>query len=128
MRDRLNELLRGEISSGGYNFKLTDRCGDIAMETLVDYLLENGVIVPPIPVKIGDKIYRIMCRGFGDFFIREETVWIVDNHAFAGFEIITKYVSKGCCYFPKIEKDNIGETVFLTKEQAEKALAEVNDK
>ena len=119
MRDRLIELLKkaDEYASG----VCTDY--DEAQEVCADYLLAEGVIVPPLPVKIGDKVYRLMCRGFKDFFLREEAVWIVDLHATAGVEIITKYLDKNrCSYFPKIEKEDIGETIFLTKEEAEKAL------
>lgn len=118
MRDRLIELLEAEC---GFSRYMTD---DERRAKLADHLLAEGVIVPPIPVKIGDKIYRMMCYGFRDFFIREETVWIVDKHYFTGFEIITKYGSNGCSYFPKIEKDDVGKTVFLTREEAEKALTE----
>lgn len=112
MRDRLIELISQVQYSGGLEGRLAD------------HLLANGVIVPPFPVKVGDTIYRLMCRGVKDFFIREETIWIVDNHANAGVEIIAKYISNGSFYFPKIENLSIGKTVFLTKEEAEKALAE----
>lgn len=113
MRDRLIELL---IKSG----VTWNPCG------VADSLLDNGIIVPPIPLRVGDTVYRKMCRGFRDFFIREETVWIVDMHFNAGLEIITKYVEpKGYTYFPKLNIDDIGKTIFLTREQAEKALAEV---
>lgn len=57
MRDRLIELLREEISIGDYNFKLTDRCSDIAIETLADHLLANAVTIAPC--KIGDKVYQV---------------------------------------------------------------------
>ena len=88
-----------------------------------DYLLSTGVIVPPIPVKVGDAVYRIMCRDIKDFFIREETVWIIDRHAVAGIEIITKYLDNGrCAYFPKIEEDSIGKTIFFSREEAEREL------
>lgn len=115
MRDRLIEILRK--SGASFEYALP--------EEIADHLIAEGVIVPPFPAKIGDKVYRIMCRGYKDLFIREETIWIVDNHANAGVEVITKFIDgKGLSYFPKVEKDAIGKTVFLTREEAEKALAE----
>ena len=130
MRDRLIELLKQKSC---VYVPCDNECGgcknvemyDDSIESIADHLLAEGVIVPPLPVKVGDKVYRLMCRGFKDFFLREEAVWIVDLHATAGFEIITKYLDKNrCSYFPKIEKEDIGETIFLTKSEAERALAE----
>lgn len=118
MKDSLLELLKGFRTPicEGINAKLPN------VEGLADYLITNGVIVPPFPVKVRDKVYRIVCR-VKDFFIREETVWIIDVHANAGFEVITKYVDKkGCTYFPKIETEDIGISIFLTREEAERAL------
>lgn len=118
MRDRLIELLEDTLQEWECDVS------NNTIEQIADHLIENGVIVPPFPVKVGDRIYRKMRRGFKDFYIREETVWIVDNHATAGFEGITKCADKNCTFSPKIAEEDIGKTVFLTREQAEKALAE----
>lgn len=123
MRDRLIELLDKKI----YTIDMADSEAiwhSEKMEELADHLLSNGVIVPPFPVKVGDTIYRLMCRGVKDFFLREETIHIVDYHADAGVEVIAKFIANGSLYFPKVEKLSIGKTVFLTREEAEKALAE----
>lgn len=126
MRDRLIEIFKKTNYNpveGGLKANLANQFSEYALNQIIDNLLAEGVIVPPFPAKIGDKVYRIMCRGYKDFRIREETIWIVDNHANAGLEIITKYVeSKGLIYFPKIDIDDIGKTIFLTREEAEKAL------
>ena len=117
-RERLVELIR-------YNTMLTDR----SIEAVVDACMKNGVIVPPYTLKVGDKVYRKMCRGFNDFYLREETVWIVDMHFTAGLEIITKYVeTKGITLLPKIDIEDIGKTVFLSREEAEKVLKERKEK
>ena len=127
MRDRLIELLR-QIEFDYYEecvcaFEDGYKGAPDFAKFFVDRLLDNGVIAPPC--RVGQTVYRVMCRGMRDFFIREETVWIVDMHATAGLEIITKSVEgKGLTYFPKICIENLGKTVFLTREEAEKALAE----
>ena len=77
-----------------------------------EYLLTNGVIVPPC--KVGDKVYKI------EFPFIEE--YEVDN-------ILTSFKLVGeCAFCHKLcyaNFDDIGKTVFLTKEDAEKALKEV---
>ena len=76
-------------------------------EIIADYLLANGVIVPPC--KVGQTVYE-----FDYDFEREET-YVVDTTV-TGFAIIT---------FEEIHSfRQIGKTVFLSKEDAEKALAE----
>lgn len=59
MRDKLIELFKG------FSYECcrpcdkltTDSCNKCAYEQLADYLLENGVIVPPC--KVGDKMYKL---------------------------------------------------------------------
>ena len=81
------------------------------MGDLADYLLANGVIVPPC--KVGDKVW----------FIRDSTIllsmakWIETN----------AYGWCVCCEYPPMSTfafkfDDFGKTVFLTREDAEKAL------
>ena len=92
-------------------------------DTIADYLLENGVIVPPC--KVGDTIYQI----------RENCICTVGH----------RYLHNTCnrptscqdCPHVEIKRwiiettfslsmlDRIGVDFFVTKEQAEKALAEV---
>ena len=120
MKDRLIEL----VDAFAEKVDVKEWYSEELDERLADHLLANGVILPPFPVKVGDKVYRLVRSDFRDFFIREEEVWIVDNHFFAGLEIITKYIIKNCSYFRKIENEAFGKTVFLTREEAEKALKE----
>lgn len=84
-------------------------------EFISGYLLENGVIVPPC--KVGDKMY---CDGkyFASQYtgeIMEFPVNIVETTVISTFrgEIDVQF-----------DFDDFGENVFLTKEEAEKALAE----
>lgn len=87
---------------------------------LADYLLANGIICPPC--KVGDTVYKISRN-----IVRKcEVVYLgisadekcsrlnfVENHADGTF-----YKSYSMVF------DVIGKTVFLTREEAEKALAE----
>lgn len=55
-KEKLIELLH-RASYGAYNHTLEDTHTDKAIEDIADYLLSNGVIVPPC--KIGDVVYII---------------------------------------------------------------------
>lgn len=87
-------------------------------EVVADYLLDNGVIVPPC--KVGD------------------TVWVINSYANSRLEIINRMVEPIEVESVAISKDGIeietveaiyfpehfGELIFFTKKEAEKALAE----
>lgn len=99
MRERLKQLLQEAEGQAAYYD------GDDAYGVAADYLIDNGVIVPPC--KIGDTVYRICKRkydvdGYGMQFIEE--LGIIRN-AFS----LNMY-------------HELGKTVFLTREAAEKAL------
>ena len=78
---------------------------------IADYLLENGVIVPPC--KVGDTVYRC-----GDP-IKKTYEWEIEHIEIYADE--TVFVDDSDNVF---SEDDINKTVFLTKEEAEKALAE----
>ena len=87
------------------------------MESIADYLLENGVIVPP--VKIGTKVYLTPVSGTEIY-----------EHTIDGYRSITNGLAPvemliDVCWG---NTEHIGKTVFLTREEAEKALAERSDK
>ena len=107
-RERLIELLmQGDIAAskqGVFNCCMCKR----EAETIADYLLENGVIVPPC--KVGDMVYifergsyiiPICGQGKPHWEIKIEKCsfkyWLLDNHKF-------------------------GVNMFFTREEAEKAL------
>ena len=82
---------------------------------LADYLLENGVIVPPC--KVGDKFYylgQIAVNGElkNNFKVFEE---VVDSIEEFGTDLII-YDRRGISFG--------ADCIFRTKEEAEKALAE----
>ena len=109
MRDRLIELTKASL------IRHIDKSCKLA-ENIADDLLAGGVIVPP--VKVGQTVYRIRGNYFNapihkgfvaqvNFYNDGETRFWDDGHPLS------------------FTDDDIGKTVFLTKEQAEKALAEV---
>ena len=94
-------------------------------EFFADRLLAEGVIVPPC--KVGDTVYAVSLntetnivsvhRGYiGSFSIRSEGNYLFVCHE--GFDD-EPYFKNICGKF-----EDFGKTVFLTREEAEKALAE----
>lgn len=76
---------------------------------------EGRVVV--LPCKIGDKLYRVFA---GEIF--EHRVGSMKYFAIQGRWDIETYP-----FCPCVES-SIGKTIFLTREEAEKALAEMEDK
>ena len=104
-RERLIELLRTVD-----NMRLMRK----GFSECADYLLANGVIVPPC--KVGDILWipSVNSNKVYSKIIKEILIHEKDGE-------IGKYVYASSAYFPF---ENIGKTVFLTKEEAEKALKE----
>lgn len=110
MRDRLEKLiLESDI--------LCHTCGEnsdlYCAEYLAEYLIENGVIAPTC--KVGDTVYS---------FIQGIPV-IYEGHVYEiiynGHVCVYRGTRKG--YFTQaFSEDDIGKTVFFTREEAEQAL------
>ena len=128
MRDRLIKLIRK-----GVNYEITPENFIIpTSDILADYLLANGVIVPPC--KVGNVVYATK----GCFYLPHATQ--IKSNAIITCEIIAiKETKKGKFLLlkPLIEEAfnmrsandwfsflAIGKTVFLTKEEAEAKLKE----
>ena len=144
-RERLAELLQEASTEAGKYFRETTKkvlaekgrfnsATDIdrrnIYEVEADYLLENGVIVPPC--KVGQTVW-----GKRGCFISYPTKWENPNSLIPCEVIVIKESKKGKYILLKpllietygMRKANerfpfsaIGKTVFLTKEEAEKAL------
>ena len=126
-RDRVMQTVNGTWEERGW---LMNGAG-----TISDYLLANGVILSP--VKVGDKVYvNPYTLGYLSF-IDYEHCFIHSEH-FVIAEVVSiiktrkqniiklKIYNKTTCS-PKYKRypiSSIGITVFLTKEEAEKALEE----
>lgn len=125
MKDRLVEVLKSKTAAWEYLLCKSN------IEALADYLVENGVIVPPC--KVGDTVYSIYqkkviqgtVRLIRPFISKEETV-------FKGnvvFEVENPFFDDGrkekYDFFVVFEKSYGSERIaFLTKEEAEKVLKE----
>ena len=105
-KDRLVELL-DKLGENKVTFPI-----DSFNSALSDYLLANGVIVPPC--KVGDKVYRISTKPHSRMkYIQETTISriAIDNEGIWLF-----------CTCNPIAKCVFGKTVFLSREEAEEAL------
>lgn len=103
------------------------RIGEVA-----DYLLQNGVIVPPC--KVGDTVYAVK----GCFYLPH--IYFIRTNELIKAEVIAiketksrkifllKPLIEDCFYTRTSNKwfpfSAYGKTVFLTREEAEKALKE----
>lgn len=112
----VEETVRIVKENHHYN-SATDKTGSIS-EMIADYLLENGVIAPP--VKAGDTIYEINERRKGN-----EWIEIISERLVRGVEICAgNCLIARCGTTISVFLSYIGKTVFLTREEAEKALTE----
>lgn len=120
MRDRLIELCGNVIESCKSNL-----CADCEHNNIdypncmgvhfADYLLENGVIVPPC--KVGDTVYQVTRNFISEFRVRFVEISTCGN-LFLHTDLISGIVYTGEIF----SESEIGKTVFLTKEETEQAL------
>ena len=108
MKERLVELVKsapyGSETLGEYfNTSYIENC-------IVQHLLENGVIVPPC--KVGDKLYFLYNNNVFDLevekIVQKETgLFLVDKQFNDWYSV-----------------DEIGKTLYLTREEAQAKLKE----
>lgn len=97
-------------------------CAKRDSEALTDYLLDNGVIVPPC--KVGNKVWMTLelLKG-GEEIIESRCVKITiisDRQIVYSMHINERAIGNTLEFY----NDDFGKTVFLTQEEAEKALKE----
>ncbi|MDO4810558.1 MAG: hypothetical protein Q3985_01310 [Eubacteriales bacterium] len=112
-REKLIELLRLCVHSDSADPPDVD---EFALGLDADHLLANGVVV--LPCKVGDTVYDIyeaLHNGEGDV----RALKVTDTHIH--LDRRNKAWIIICGYYFAI--DDFGKTVFLTREEAEKALA-----
>ena len=134
MKNRLKTLLCNVVCKGddrregGCGLRKDDRCDRIErldmcmIECIADHLLAEGVIVPPC--KVGTTLYFLYNSPYADKpdltpRIYKTTDWYFEVDK-AGIVINTSDIHS----FNKVYDYVLGKTVFLTCEEAEKALAE----
>ena len=98
MRDRLIELIQDSVNGYARHWA----------EIIADYLLANGVIAPPC--KVGDIVYSLMGGFPEEMKVNRLMLTLKPNNEYP-LDFIREF-------------DDFGKTVFLTKEEAEKALKE----
>ena len=94
-----------------YTKKHKIMASSVILEDYAEELVANGVVVPPC--KVGDSIFRV---GNGEIW-----EWLIEHIEIYDDEM--GFVDDGENYFTP---DKIGKTVFLTKEDAEAKLKELN--
>lgn len=124
MRDRLIELIKqgDKTFADKYTGKVMSHIDEI-YDFVADYLLSNGVIVPPC--KVEDKVYVVDYTRLGDM-IFECTVEEISH-----FTCRTYYHLDWGLHIPRFKachENCFGKTVFLTREEAEKALVATGGK
>ena len=111
MRQRLIELIKQ-----AKNQTKNANCDIERNMIFADYLISNGVIVPP--VKIGQTVYTVSRYYTGTWEMYEcsiDSITKYEKHTFLAMSARGKFT------FGE-EISQIGKTVFLTREEAEKAL------
>ena len=99
-------------------------------EALADYLLDSGIIVPP--VKVGDIVYVTPyiweCDSISPktSLIIAEVIGIVKTKYQTFMELKANSKNFGMHKYNRFVVSAIGKTVFLTKESAGKALKGAN--
>lgn len=107
-RDKLIDLLEIEKAFSRY------RTDDQRREGIADHLLSEGVIVPP--VKLGETVYRISQKHITKMrYIEKTHISRISIDAGGVFVFCACQPTVKCVY---------GRTVFLSREDAEKALRE----
>ena len=112
MRDRLSKLIQSAVNG----------CAKYWADVIADHLLAEGVIVPPC--KVGTKLYFLYNSPYADkpdltIKIYETTDWYFEVDK-TGIVINTSYIHS----LHKKYDYYLGKTVFLTREEAEEAIAE----
>lgn len=110
MRDRLIELIQDSVNG----------CTRHWAEVIADHLLENGIIVPPC--NVGQTVWLIKSLNW------QRTEWGIEE---GKISMIQQKVDKSWKFrisnngsVSDYTVDAVGKTVFLTREEAEQALAE----
>ena len=94
----------------------------VRAESIADYLLKNGVIA--LPCKVGDIMYYIGkstdLSALHNTIYKSDVVKII--HKEEGISIILRFYNGPYCFAEITEINDFGKRIFLTKEEAEKAL------
>lgn len=117
MKEQLKKIL-GDFPV--WHATLNDSWLPEAVDRLADYLIENGVVAPP--VKVGQTIYILWSGGRSGIGIAEFEVRSINLDTPDDVEIVyrSKKLNATMCRYANAS--DIGKTLFLTREEAERAL------
>ena len=118
MRDRLIELITKSGLVDTWNHHTDDFKEPNPIDELADYLLANGVIVPPCKVEQTVWLIKSLNWQRTEWGIKEGKISMIQQKADKSwkFRVTENHSVKDYTV------DSIGKTVFLTKEEAEQAL------
>ena len=123
-RERLIEILKLGSCPSPYlcdencKYANLERCYE---ERTADLLLEHGIIV--LPCKVGDRLYEVTGRKTVSVY-KVKAIRVELFSLFIEWDIVEGFVWQS---LSGINAGEIGKTVFLTREEAEKALKERED-
>lgn len=123
MKDRLITLIQNSVNG----------CAKHWAEIIADYLLANGVIVPPC--NLGDTVYEVItCKNKANNRIDGHIRSCIATSIHLSKRCSKKdepYITLGADghylhggYIKRVSLEAFGETIFLTQEEAERALKE----
>lgn len=116
-RERLVSLIDEAMERGGRGRKIS--------EAIADHLIDGGVIAPPC--KVGDTVYMpwLFDKVNGIAHLTVTSIVFESDGATVKTDLNSDAVDYLEKYkFGKFKEDDFGKTVFLTREEAEAALAE----
>lgn len=112
MRDRLIWLIKNAEKAFPKDKPVLD-----IEEFVADFLLTNGVVVPPC--KVGEKVFAVIwAHSLGKKCV---TPYIVDELFYSTKRGVRPWVVI-CFGGKRFDNADFGKTVFLTREEAERAL------
>lgn len=123
-RERLIEILKLGSCPSPYlcdencKYANLERCYE---ERTADLLLEHGVIV--LPCKVGDRLYEVTGRKTVSVY-KVRTIRVELFSLFIEWDIVEGFAWQS---LSDINAGEIGKTVLLTREEAERALKERDD-
>ena len=123
-RERLIEILKLGSCPSPYlcdencKYANLERCYE---ERTADLLLEHGVVL--LPCKVGDRLYEVTGRKTVSVY-KVKAIRVELFSLFIEWDIVEGFVWQS---LSGITADEIGKTVFLTREEAERALKERED-
>ena len=115
VREKLVELLK-EAPYNIFDNKLKGMLFDSCLGMIANHLINNGVTV--LPVQVGDRLYEVTGRKTISVY-KVKAIRVELFGLFIEWEIVEGFVWQS---LSGINAGEIGKTVFLSREEAEKAL------